>query len=159
MRKPYLIASLISVAAIAGGAAFVAQAKVTPVSQPAKVDLVAGEALYQENCAACHGVDLEGQPNWQSGDENGRPLAPPHDRTGHTWHHGDTLLFNYTTLGGKAALELQGVDFDSAMPGFAELMTEQQIWDTLAFIKSTWPERMKEVQASRSEIELLRGDK
>ncbi len=24
-----------------------------------------GEAVYRDNCASCHGAELEGQPNWR----------------------------------------------------------------------------------------------
>ncbi|MGR3200120.1 MAG: c-type cytochrome, partial [Paracoccus sp. (in: a-proteobacteria)] len=40
-----------------------------------------GQRLYAENCASCHGADLEGQPDWQTPLENGRYPAPPHDET------------------------------------------------------------------------------
>jgi mono/diheme cytochrome c family protein len=56
-------------------------------------DIVAGQSLYADSCASCHGANLEGQPNWQSPNADGVLPAPPHDRTGHTWHHDDELLF------------------------------------------------------------------
>ncbi|MGK7755947.1 c-type cytochrome [Roseovarius sp. C03] len=84
---------------------------------------------------------------------------PPHDETGHTWHHPDSILFDYTKLGGKKTLAKQGVDFQSGMPGFGNELTDAQIWNILAFIKSTWPDRQREVQAARSEAEQQkRGD-
>src|SRR5690606_36142172 len=56
-----------------------------------------GESLYRDQCAACHGVDLEGEtPDWQVRDADGYLPAPPHDETGHTWHHPDQLLFDMT---------------------------------------------------------------
>ena len=58
--------------------------------------------LYQQYCASCHGVDLEGQPNWRQRDENGFLPAPPHDASGHTWHHPDQLLFDVTKYGTTA---------------------------------------------------------
>ncbi len=124
-----------------------------PVADPA-----VGAGLYQENCASCHGDTLQGQANWQSQGEDGQLPAPPHDETGHTWHHGDGLLFSYTKLGGKAALAQQGVVFNSGMPGFADRLSDQQIWDILAYIKSTWPARQQELQATRSEAERLQKD-
>ena len=77
--------------------------------------------------------------------------APPHDASGHTWHHGNDQLFRYTLLGGEMALAEQGIsNFKSGMPGFAEELSEQEIWNILAFIRSTWPERIQDIQASRS---------
>lgn len=158
MRR-LVLAVLIGGAAVVAGAMFVFNnsAQAGPPIQPDKVDLVAGEQLYAENCASCHGADLEGQENWQSAGSDGVLPAPPHDRTGHTWHHGDALLFNYTKVGGKAALAEQGMEFKSGMPGFGETLSDQEIWNILAFIKSTWPERVQEVQAVRTESEQLRG--
>ena len=52
-----------------------------------------GQKIYLQNCASCHGVKLEGQKNWQTRDDEGYLLAPPHDETGHTWHHTDEYLF------------------------------------------------------------------
>lgn len=123
-------------------------------AQPAAVDIAAGAELYAENCAACHGAELEGQPDWRSPGSDGRLPAPPHDETGHTWHHGDAALFTYTKLGGQAALAQNGVKgFASGMPGFADTLTDRQIWDITAYIKSTWPERLRTVQAERSAVE------
>lgn len=114
-------------------------------------DLTNGQTLYAEQCASCHGVDLEGQPNWQTPDENGILPAPPHDETGHTWHHDNQLLFEYTRLGGEAALAARGIDgFASGMPGFGGTLTDDDIWDILAYIRSTWPERVQAIQASRN---------
>ncbi|MCG7628601.1 cytochrome c [Epibacterium sp. MM17-32] len=114
-------------------------------------DLTNGQTFYAEQCASCHGVNLEGQPDWQTPDDNGILPAPPHDETGHTWHHDNQLLFEYTLLGGEAALAARGVDgFTSGMPGFGGTLSDDEIWDILAFIRSTWPERVQEIQACRN---------
>jgi mono/diheme cytochrome c family protein len=114
-------------------------------------DIAQGQMLYADNCAACHGANLEGQPDWQSNGPDGKLPAPPNDASGHTWHHSDQVLFDYTKLGGKQALADQGVVFDSGMPGFGEQLSDQEIRNTLAFIKSKWPEREKQAQATRSQ--------
>jgi mono/diheme cytochrome c family protein len=61
-------------------------------------------------------------------------------------------------LGGQAAMAAQGLEFDSAMPGFSDTLTDDQIWNVIAFIKSTWPDRVQEMQQSRTEGEQLRGN-
>ncbi len=114
-------------------------------------DLAEGLTFYGEHCAACHGANLEGQPNWRTPDENGVLPAPPHDESGHTWHHDNQLLFEYTKFGGQLALSVRGVDgFASGMPGFDEVLTDDEIWDILAYIRSTWPERAQQIQAARN---------
>lgn len=125
----------------------------TPV-MPATVDIAQGEALYAQNCAACHGAHLEGQPDWRTPDADGRLPAPPHDESGHTWHHSDRALFQYTKLGGREALALQEVEFNSGMPGFGDVLTDREIWNILAYIQSTWPERARTVQAERTDADL-----
>jgi mono/diheme cytochrome c family protein len=114
-------------------------------------DIENGTVLYAENCASCHGANLEGQPNWRSADENGVLPAPPHDETGHTWHHDNGLLFQYSKLGGQEALAQRGVSgFKSGMPGFAETLSDDEIWSILAFIRSTWPDRIQEIHMMRN---------
>lgn len=114
-------------------------------------DLAAGKDLYAEQCASCHGLNLEGQANWQIRNADGTLPAPPHDVTGHTWHHDSQLLFEYTRLGGAGALAERGVtDFASAMPAFGQSLTDDDIWNILAYIQSEWPEDIQKIQASRS---------
>ncbi|MDG1430593.1 MAG: c-type cytochrome [Paracoccaceae bacterium] len=115
--------------------------------------IAAGEQLYAENCASCHGANLEGQPDWRTKGPDGKLPAPPHDNSGHTWHHSDSVLFNYTKLGGAELMKQQGIDFDSGMPGFGDILTDDEINNILSFIKSTWPEREKRVQAERTNAE------
>jgi len=104
-----------------------------------------------KHCASCHGVNLEGQANWRKQNTDGTPKAPPHDDTGHTWHHDDTMLFNYTKLGGKALMAQSGIsNFVSGMPGFSETLTDEQIHQVLAFIKSRWSAKSRKVQRERS---------
>lgn len=110
--------------------------------------IMQGSLLYDTNCASCHGKNLEGQPNWQVKNDDGTLPAPPHDKDGHTWHHDDGLLFNYTKDGG-ASLGIDG--FVSGMPPFRDSLTDDEIWSVLAFIKSTWPERHRTRQALTTE--------
>ncbi len=110
-----------------------------------------GQSLYAEHCASCHGTELEGQPNWRSPGRDGLYPAPPHDGTGHTWHHDNRLLFDYTKLGGDALFAARGIaGARSGMSGFADVLTDEGIWDILAYIRSTWPDRIKKVQAARN---------
>ena len=119
----------------------------------AAADIEAGRSLYAEHCAACHGADLEGAPDWQTPGPDGRLPAPPHDETGHTWHHGDGMLFDYVQRGGQAVLDDLGVRFDSGMPGFGDILSDDDIEAILAFIRSTWPQRARDYQAMRTQME------
>ena len=66
--------------------------------------IVHGKVVYAEHCASCHGANLEGQANWRKRLPNGRLPAPPHDATGHTWHHSDKQLFDMVKNGTAAML-------------------------------------------------------
>jgi mono/diheme cytochrome c family protein len=105
-----------------------------------------GRALYVANCASCHGQNLEGQPDWMRRLPNGRLPAPPHDETGHTWHHSDRQLLTIVR-DGIAAIS---PGYESDMPAFAGVLTEAQITEILDYIKSTWPDRARAYQAART---------
>jgi mono/diheme cytochrome c family protein len=114
-------------------------------ADPADPERVAsGKKLYDVHCAACHGQNLEGQPNWQGRLATGFLPAPPHDESGHTWHHPDQVLFRITKLGGAAEAP---AGFKSNMPGFGGTLTDEQIWAILAYIKSRWPQHIQSRQA------------
>ena len=107
-----------------------------------------GRAVYAAQCAACHGADLEGQPNWRQRQPNGRLPAPPHDTSGHTWHHPDRVLFEITR-DGIAAHAPAG--YESDMPAFSQTLSDGEIWAVLAYIKSTWPADIRERQDRMSQ--------
>lgn len=105
--------------------------------------LAVGRTVYREHCANCHGAKLEGQPDWQTPLASGRLPAPPHDASGHTWHHSDRLLFEITKHGTAAVV---GHGHESDMPGFGSVLSGHEIRAVLSFIKSTWPERERRYQ-------------
>jgi mono/diheme cytochrome c family protein len=76
--------------------------------------------------------------------------APPHDASGHSWHHPDGVLFRVTKEGPAAVV---GGGYESDMPAFAGVMTDEEIRAVLTFIKSTWPERERQYQAEMSRRE------
>lgn len=111
---------------------------------PAQVAL--GRRVYAQHCASCHGADLEGQPQWRQRRADGRLPAPPHDATGHTWHHPDEQLFQVTKHGVEA---FAPPGYRSDMPGFGAELSDAELRAVIAFIKSTWP---PEIQARQREI-------
>jgi len=80
-----------------------------------------GALIYQTRCASCHGVHLEGQANWRERGADGRMPAPPHDSSGHTWHHPDDVLIRITN-----------------MPAFGDSLSDADIVAVLSWIKSQW---------------------
>ena len=138
--------ALAAVVALAGAVMFAGpkvSADPTDAAQVAR-----GKMVYAEKCASCHGTRLEGQTNWQSRKADGRLPAPPHDATGHTWHHPDEDLFRITKQG-IAAFAPPG--YSSDMPAFGGKLSDADIWAVLAFIKSSWPEDIRRRHAAMSE--------
>ncbi len=105
--------------------------------QPDNAALLArGADIYARACASCHGANLEGQAGWRSN----RKLAPPHDETGHTWHHPDRLLFQMVKEG--------TIRMGGSMPGFKGMLDDEEIIAVLSWIKSRWPERVRQAHDS-----------
>ncbi|MCB0182785.1 MAG: cytochrome c [Caldilineaceae bacterium] len=110
----------------------------TNSEQALSADVVLGKTIYEANCAACHGMQGEGQPNWKQAGPDGKLPAPPHDSTGHTWHHPDGLLLEIIAQGGGAP--------NSDMPAYAETLTQTEMEAVLAYIKTFWDARDLEFQ-------------
>ena len=72
-------------------------------------DLFEGEALFEANCAGCHGDD-------------GRSGSVGINIVGHVGHHGDDYLVE---------LLLDGRD---GMPAFGEQFSDQEIADVVSFL-------------------------
>lgn len=112
------------------------------VLEPDNAEVVAlGAKVYEAECASCHGENLQGQENWRQRREDGRLPAPPHDASGHTWHHVDKQLFELTKVGPAA---LVGGGYESDMPGYGGSLSDEEIIAVLSYIKSRWPEEIRQ---------------
>jgi len=98
-----------------------------------------GEQLYAQYCAACHGPKLEGKPDWKTPLADGSYPPPPHDNSGHTWHHNDELLIRIVTNGGDTS-------YPSKMPAFRDKLSQDEVIAILDFIKSKWGNDEREFQ-------------
>lgn len=134
-RTGIALGTALALAGIAGAAA---AEGFLPWQDPAAV--ARGAEVYRANCASCHGAALEGQADWRSPGPDGLLPAPPHDASGHTWHHPDRLLFDITKHGTEAVV---GGGYRSAMMGFGGVLSDADIVAVLAYIKSTWPPRVR----------------
>lgn len=99
-----------------------------------------GRAYYEATCAACHGIDGQGQfPEAPlEPDASGRYGAPPHNDAGHTWHHTDELLLRYVMEGG-----FSDPDTFYPMPRFDSLYNREQAAMIIAYIKTMWTEEQR----------------
>ena len=130
------IGMMVSLGIVIGVVAFWPRAPQTlaDADDPQIVEL--GRRIYAEHCASCHGEALEGQANWRERNAEGRLPAPPHDDSGHSWHHPDLVLFGIAKKGPAAFLGLD--DYESDMPAFDGTISDAEIWAAIAFIKNTW---------------------
>ena len=139
MKRNYIfVAAVTFFGVITGNAVAHHESKDTPIVldylEGSTVQL--GSVLYDEQCASCHGRNLEGQPNWHKRDQDGYLPAPPHDETGHTWHHTDKDLFEMTKYGIQA---FAGEGYKTRMPIYKDILSDSEIIAVLSFIKSRWP--------------------
>ena len=142
-RKRVLVLAPIAVAAL-GVAVFQQMTSEGGIdgADPMDAELVAlGEPAYARYCAECHGKNLEGQPNWRVRLPDGSLRAPPHDASGHTWHHPDAQL---------SGLILGELDYaGKTMPSFADTLSGEDAASILAYLKTNW---LPEQRAFQSEI-------
>lgn len=114
-------------------------------ADPNNVTQVAlGEQIYHQHCASCHGKNLEGQENWRKRGPDGKLPAPPHDDSGHTWHHPDKVLFEIVQKGLVPPYAPE--NYQTNMQSWGDKLTDEEIWAVLAFIKSRWSAESLRVQ-------------
>lgn len=106
-----------------------------------------GARIYAQHCAACHGAKGEGQPNWRDRGPDDLLPAPPHDPSGHTWHHPDEQLFAITKQGLAKLINDPG--YRTAMPIYDGVLSDDEIVAVLSWIKAQWP---PEVQQRHDEV-------
>ena len=102
-----------------------------------------GKAVYEKACMECHGVGGRGQPgDWRIRDADGYYPPPPLDDSAHAWHHPTAVLLQVIRDGSP-----QG---EGKMPAWKGKLTEQEMQDVVAYIKSLWSD---EVYALWSKME------
>ena len=151
-RALILAAALGAVLILAGGGYVIGRFADAPDPEAADPEatgggaarLALGKLVYGARCAACHGVNLEGQPDWRRRLPGGELPAPPHDASGHTWHHPDGFLFDITKHG---TLRFAPPGYKTAMGGFAEVLSDAEITAVIAYIKASWPPEIRARQA------------
>ena len=93
-----------------------------------------GRDLFQQNCAACHGIGAQGAPNWTKPGPDGKFLPPPLNGSGHAWHHPLPVLFSVIRNGSPGG---QG-----NMPAWREKLDEDQIVSIIAWFQDQWSDEI-----------------
>ena len=95
-----------------------------------------GEAIYNKNCASCHGPNGQGlAEDWRIKDANGNYPAPPLNGTAHTWHHSPSQLL-YTINKG-------GTEMGGQMPAFEDLLSETEKQALIDYMYNLWPNEIQ----------------
>jgi len=141
----FVIIILVSSACSSAGDA-VGDGVIAPAITGSETYLV-GQTVYNTQCASCHGINGEGQfPDAPlEPDITGRYGAPPHDDTGHTWHHDDDLLIRIIREGGMG----DPTNF-YAMPALGSVLSDAEIKAVLAYIKTMWTQEHIDFQRDRT---------
>ncbi|WP_108658292.1 c-type cytochrome [Acuticoccus kandeliae] len=153
MKRPLIMAGigvLVGLVAVAGAVLWSRPQPAPSIAlHPQDAAVVAeGAAIYAAQCASCHGASLEGQANWRDRGPDGRLPAPPHDETGHTWHHPDAVLFQLTKDGPPKQIG-NGEPYYSNMPAYGSVLSDAEIVAVLSYIKSRWP---PDIQARHDQL-------
>lgn len=127
--------------------------KTLPVTDPAdagrgpgeipKPVLVAGETLYEKNCADCHGKQGEGQ----------EPAAPPLAGSRAVTMNSPVNAIRMVLFGGYSP-GTAGNPRPFGMPPYSLTLTDEEIAEVLIYVRSSWgnnsrPVRGEEVAANR----------
>jgi mono/diheme cytochrome c family protein len=119
-----------------------------PSASAEQGDLIrAGRAIYQQNCASCHGVHGEGEPNWQHPDALGEMPAPPHNAKGHTWKHSDDMLYRLVHDGWRDPFNKTT---RLTMPPFGAKLTALEIRSVIEYLKTMWTPEQRDFQRAES---------
>ncbi|MDA0770286.1 MAG: hypothetical protein BZY79_01465 [SAR202 cluster bacterium Casp-Chloro-G4] len=108
-------------------------------SESERSDPERGASIYAANCQTCHGEAATGQ--------QASPSTPTRGPEGHSWHHADGQLVQI--IFGR--LQFPG----RTMPSFEGKLSEKEVLDVLAYLKSNWPTEQRQFQAEASENWLI----
>jgi mono/diheme cytochrome c family protein len=134
MRRPVMPIRRRGAAAVVAAVAMVGCTAGNPGAQQQLEDR--GDALYQANCATCHGGATGGDI---------ADIPPRHNAQGHTWHHPDCELIQIVRDGMPHRPELP--DDAPTMPAFRDRLTDDELHAVLAHIKTLWTDQQREFQA------------
>ena len=105
--------------------------------------VAAGEPLYRQHCAVCHGRRAVGTANWRRKGAGGAYPPPPLNGTAHTWHHPLAVL--------RRTIDRGGAPLGGVMPAFGGKLDDEERDAIIAYIQSLWPDETHRIWAERVE--------
>ena len=97
-------------------------------------DVDAGEIVFANNCAICHGKKAQKTINWKKTLADGSYPPPPLNGSAHAWHHPYSQLFRIISNGGKS--------YDGNMPSFKDKLTLKQRETAIAYFQHFWSDKI-----------------
>lgn len=106
--------------------------------------VAAGKAVFEKNCAKCHGKNLGGPET----PDYSRLVPPRLDAIkGHASHHSDQYFYDQIANGTR---DKSGKLVSDGMPAFEPKLKPSEIWAALSYIKSRWPTAVYRRQHQRN---------
>lgn len=139
----WLLLLLMTLLTACGSRTTAAESATPPLPTLDSVQVERGRTLYVQQCAACHGTRAEGAPGWPTPVADGLPPAPPHDDSGHTWHHADRVLDETIHMGMGDPLR---PTTPLRMPAFGDQLSDADTRAIIAYFKSLWTEEHRQYQ-------------
>ena len=93
-------------------------------------DVEEGKRVYMQNCMACHGDALSGDGHYAHGFQ---PTPLPFTGSGTIAQLTESFVFWRIAKGGPG-LPKEGAPWNSAMPAWEELLTEEEIWSVIVYL-------------------------
>jgi mono/diheme cytochrome c family protein len=98
-----------------------------PLFAQPRGDARRGRELYQEKCMLCHGSQGEG---WDWSKKVAKPPVPVPDLATVTPGRSDKFLFDVVREGGEAVGQTR------FMPPFGFQLSDQEVWDLVAYMRA-----------------------
>ncbi len=138
-----VLASLAMVAVVACSSSTEQRAAPPTQIPDAPPSVRSGQEIFASICAACHGTQGQGQPDWHIPNPDSTMPAPPLNGDGHTWHHPDGHLYRIVQQGGKIQEDpVLLPNFKSAMPAFGAQLSHEEIIAVITYVKSLWKDKV-----------------
>ena len=104
---------------------------------PDPASVAKGLSLYEVNCITCHAKDGVGEKIPLGPLQPSTPPAMALNEESHAWHHGDNQLVQKIQRGNQR------------MPAFGQILSESEIRDLIAYMKSLWSDRILACQGPK----------
>ena len=117
-----------------GGGAIETQTSPAVLRSHAPKLVAAGELVYRQHCARCHGENGEGAPKWRQRDAEGMYPPPPLNGSGHAWHHSRDWLAEMILYGSQPG--------KGKMPAWEDRLSEDEVEAVIEWFQSRWPDKV-----------------